>query len=156
MWWIIHWVFYNPQFGRWCLGTFSPTGLCNLWQTYAHIILCHMAPSGLRSGQTPFCPDRCTLDFLQRHDRVWGCLSPTCSTANHTHPIRVLPGKHTLSNWLAENQPRQTLIGIEWDCSVRQCSDFANVRAWIWQNCWSEKDFWFPLLFCYRDQVGNR
>lgn len=73
-------------------------------------------------------------------------------------PIRVQPRKHTLPYWLAEKHSRQTVIGIEWDCSVRQRRDFANVKARIWQNRRSERDFWLPLLFLFRypDEVGNR
>lgn len=112
-----------------------------LVQLMANLCLHHClpyAPSGLRSchllsnerTRHRFCCSyRCLFDFLQRHD--WSkdmCHQPAVQLITYT-PIRVQPRKRTLSSWLAEKQPRQTLIGIEWDYSVWQRSDFANVRA---------------------------
>lgn len=59
---------------------------------------------------------------------LWG--SPVTILRTHMHtPIRVQHGKHTLSDWLAQNQSRQTLIGIEQDCSVRRCSCFCKCQS---------------------------
>lgn len=141
MWWIIHWVFCNwdllnladgalvlsPLQACATYGKLMPTSLfaiCSFWT--------ERLPSSLKlKGQTLFCFYRCTLDFLPRYDQFEDtCHQPAVQLIMYT-PIRVHPRKRTLSNWLAEKQPRQTLIGIEWDCSVCQRSDFANVRARI-------------------------
>lgn len=52
-------------------------------------------------------------------------------------------------NWLAEKQPRQTLIGIEW-VETLQMSD------WIYQNQWSRRDFWlWSLLLFFSETKHN-
>lgn len=49
------------------------------------------APSGLRSGQTPFCSNRCTL--LAKAWPIWGYVSTTYISANHIHrPPECCPG----------------------------------------------------------------
>ena len=88
-------------------------------------------PSSVKlKGQTPFCSHRRTPDFSHMHDRV----EDTCHQPAVQLIIEYIPGNALCPiDWLGGSRDR-LLIGIEWDCSVRQCSDFANVRAWIWQN----------------------
>lgn len=82
MWWIIHWVFCNWDFLNLADGALvlSPLGLCNLRQTYAHIIVCHMLLLDIIFLR------QMHAWFLAKAWPVWGCLSPTCSSANHVHP----------------------------------------------------------------------
>lgn len=109
------------------------------------------APSGLGHHVAPADAGLVSCKCMTGLKKI--CHQPAVELIIYTH-TGGLPGKPTLSNWLAEKQSRQNLIGIEWDRSVRQRSDFANVRARIWQNHWSTRDFWFSLLFRYQDQEG--
>lgn len=118
------------------------------------------APSGRRSRHrapdTILLPQmQCLISRTRRERREDLCHRAAAQLITRA-AVRVHPRHCTLSNWLAEKRPRQTLIGIEWDCSVRRRPDFANVSARIWQDRWSERDFGFSLLFCYPVHVGNR
>lgn len=146
MQWIIHWVFCNWDLPSLADGAFvfSPLQAC---ATYGKLMppslfaICSFWTEKLLSsvklkGQTPFCSYRCRLDFLQRrlsHQPVH--IHSRKSTTQETH-FALLIG------WEAT----ETHCNCKWDFSVRQRWDFTNVKARIWQNHWSERDFLLPLL----------
>lgn len=104
------------QFGRWCLGTFSPQASATygkLMLTPLFAICSFWSPLTvkLKGQRISFCSLRCMLGILQKNDQFEGM----CHSPNQCR-------NHILTNW-------QTVIGIEWDHWVLQWSDFANVRT---------------------------
>lgn len=113
------------------------------------------APSGLRSGQTPFCSNRCTL--LAKAWPVWGYVSPTCISANHIHrPSERCPGNTLCAiDWQRTSWDR-LLLALSGIVRFGSAQTLQMSEHGFGRITEARRDFWFPPLFCYRDQVGNR